>query len=92
MPGADSTPEATSTAHGARVVTSPCTLPTFNPPATMTGLVISAGKRRQSKFSPLPPCPPAAWPSNRKAAALGQRACRESGSTSAPSPIATALM
>ena len=71
MPGADSMPEDTSTAHGARTVISPCTLSGVKPPATIAGLVLSVGRRVQSNASPLPPAPPSWWLSYRSAAACG---------------------
>ena len=54
-PGADSMPDATSTAHGRTVFIASNTLSGFNPPAKMSRPLGLAGHNRQSNALPVPP-------------------------------------
>src|SRR6185312_182066 len=64
IPGAASTPLATSTAHGRSLRTASPTLPAFRPPARISGCPGTAGSNDQSKTLPPPPASPGACPSS----------------------------
>src|SRR5918999_1854625 len=89
MPGADSTPEATSTAHGRAAATASATLPGSRPPERIIGtLECRWASRRQSHVRPVPPYAAPAAASSRWKSVWYRAAAR----MSAPEPIRRALI
>ncbi len=89
IPGADSTPEATSTPHGCTAAMPSATFPGVRPPDRITGTrECRCAASAQSHVRPLPPYAAPAAPSSRWKSVWKRSASR----MSAPEPMRSALI